>query len=717
MKAIFTTFLLAFGLVSVQAQCPTGTVTLTTQAEVDAFGTDWPNCTDFPDTLIIGEYWSGSDITNLLGLQNLSSVGGNLSINSNDALISLAGLESLSLVSGNLSIWNNNALTSLAALESLSSVGGYLSFQYNDALTSLVGLENLNSVGGHLGISNNDALTSLMGLESLSSVGGGLSVHSNRVLIGFRGLEGLSSMIGGFFIGNNDALASLEGLGNISGVSGNIHIFSNPILSVCSIWSICQYLQGYDPSVQYASIHDNASGCNSKEEIELSCLDAFNYMSGQIYADLDCNSTFDGADAYSPNVFITKANGTPIAATNGGGEYVALLALGTINTLRVNAPSGYTAQPNTFQILTNDTLTAYTGYDFRLCPDSLFKDASVHVAAINPPRPGFNNTYHICYENIGTQPTDVTLALTFSDEAAAYLSIEDADGGMVIDNSIVWSLTDVPVFGQACFTVVVSLLPATPLGSLLIANASISVVSDDVADTFKNTQTVVGSYDPNDKSVSPTENDVETAEGPQRLTYTVRFQNTSTFPAEFVEVLDTLEANLDIKTLQLLSASHAYRLTVLDDHILKFRFDSINLPDSTSDEASSYGYVMFSLETVNGLQLGNVVNNSAAIYFDFNAPFLTDTATSTFVTSSLNDANVLPLQVSPNPAHRTTTVFVGGNDSSKVQLINTLGNVMQQHEVSGSSALTLDVSALPSGVYFIRVTRGTGMGVAKLVKE
>ena len=183
-----------------------------------------------------------------------------------------------------------------------------------------------------------------------------------------------------------------------------------------------------------------------------------------------------------------------------------------------------------------------------------------------------------------------------------------------------------------------------------------------------------------------------------------------------MEVLDTLEANLDIKTLQLLSASHAYRLTVLDDHILKFRFDNINLPDSTTDEAGSHGYVMFRLETVSGLQLGDVVQNSAAIYFDYNAPAITNTATSTFVIPSRDDANVLQLRVLPNPTHHTTTVFFEGKGSTKIQLLNTLGSVIQQHEVSGSS-LTLDVSALPSGVYFVRATSGAGMGAAKLVKE
>ena len=666
----------------VSGQCPTGNVILSTQAEVDAFGVNWPNCTDFPDTLTI----SGADITNLSGLSGLTSIGNNLIIEYNDALANFTGLENLTSVGGDLYIYGNADLVNFTGLENLSSIGQGLFIGGNSALVNLTGLENLTSVGD-LWFTENVNLVNLAGLENINSVGN-------------------------LWFYLNYSLTSLTGLENLSYIGESLTLYDNPNLSACSIWAVCQYVQTYEN----VGIVGNDSGCNSESEILSSCTGIFSHVSGQVYADIDCNGTFDGADGYALNFLISESDGTPITTTNSGGEYIILLAPNSTNAISVNAPAGLTVYPDTFQIVTDTTLTAYTGYDFRLCFDSIFSDASVIVAALDPPQPGFNNTYHICYQNIGSLPTDATLTLTFSGEAAAYLSISDANGGIVSGNTVTWSLTDVPVFGQGCFMVVVSLLPETPLGSLLTANASISVVSDVIADSYENTQTVVGSYDPNDKTVSPTEIDFATAEGPQRLTYTVRFQNTGTFAATFVEVLDTLEANLDITTLQLLSASHAYTLTVLDDHILKFRFDDINLPDSTTDEVGSHGYIMFSLETVAGLQLGDVVSNSAAIYFDFNAPVITNTAATEFVTPTLTPTAKMPLQVLPNPTRNTATVFFEGSSRTKIQLLNTLGSVIQQHEVSGSS-VTLDVSALPSGVYFVRATSGAAMGTAKLVKE
>src|SRR5690606_26111693 len=57
-------------------QCPPGDVSLTSQTEVDAFATNYPNCTEISG----GLYISGSTITDLSPLNNLTSVGGFLRI-------------------------------------------------------------------------------------------------------------------------------------------------------------------------------------------------------------------------------------------------------------------------------------------------------------------------------------------------------------------------------------------------------------------------------------------------------------------------------------------------------------------------------------------------------------------------------------------------------------------------------------------------------------
>ena len=93
---------------------------------------------------------------------------------------------------GDLYIFGNGALTNLDGLANLTSVGGDLYigvfFNGNPALTNIDGLANLTSVGGDLYIFGNGALTNLDGLANLTSVGGDLYISFNAALTNCQGL-------------------------------------------------------------------------------------------------------------------------------------------------------------------------------------------------------------------------------------------------------------------------------------------------------------------------------------------------------------------------------------------------------------------------------------------------------------------------------------------------------------------------------------------------
>jgi hypothetical protein len=259
-------------------------------------------------------------LTSLTGLNNLNSIGGNLFIGNNNALTSLTGLENLNTIEGNLHIDQNDALTCFTGLESLDSIGGYfiildnnnnslinltgldnltsigdyLYIALNDALINLTGLENLTYIGGWLEIGWNDALTSLAGLENLNSVGGYLTIYFNESLANMTGLENLTSISGHLQISNNNTLNSLIGLQSLTSIGGYLFVWNNGALtnltglenvqansidtlnilyninlSECDVQSICDYLEAPNGTI---AIHDNASGCNSPEEVEAACL-------------------------------------------------------------------------------------------------------------------------------------------------------------------------------------------------------------------------------------------------------------------------------------------------------------------------------------------------------------------------------------------------------------------------------------------------------------
>jgi len=110
-------------------------------------------------------------------------------------------------------VWGgNNALTSLTGLENLTSIGGNLKIDGNDALISLTGLDKLTSIGGDLWIRFNDALSDLSGLDNVTSINkGDLKIVNNDFLISISGLENIDcSSINNLDICDNISLSTCE---------------------------------------------------------------------------------------------------------------------------------------------------------------------------------------------------------------------------------------------------------------------------------------------------------------------------------------------------------------------------------------------------------------------------------------------------------------------------------------------------------------------------
>jgi len=142
------------------------------------------------------------------------------------------------------------------------------------------------------------------------------------------------------------------------------------------------------------------------------------------------------------------------------------------------------------------------------------------------------------------------------------------------------------------------------------------------------------SYDPNDKKVFPEGcgqyGSVSRDEIANGLIYKIRFQNTGTAPAKNVVIRDTIDTDLNIETLTLLSTSHPYtKAEVLPGNVLVWTFDKINLPDSASDMNGSMGYVKYRIKPKAGLPDGTKITDRAAIYFDLNQPVITNTTLNT----------------------------------------------------------------------------------------
>jgi uncharacterized repeat protein (TIGR01451 family) len=219
---------------------------------------------------------------------------------------------------------------------------------------------------------------------------------------------------------------------------------------------------------------------------------------------------------------------------------------------------------------------------------------------------------------------------------------------------------------------------------------------------------VVNSYDPNMKEVYP----VNVLPGyDDWFTYTIHFQNTGNAPAFNIRLRDTLDTQLDLNTFEVLGYSHPANVGV-SGNILTVRFNNIMLPDSTSDYEGSMGYFQYRLKPLPNLPNGSQIRNTAYIYFDYNAPIVTNTTENNFditvpVKSLVYTENSFSLY--PNPS---TGVFIF-KDTKNVNSVEVY-SIVGEKILSQTNQKTINLNGFSKGIYFARVNGGV---VLKMVKE
>ncbi|MCC7246068.1 MAG: hypothetical protein IT269_10335 [Saprospiraceae bacterium] len=233
---------------------------------------------------------------------------------------------------------------------------------------------------------------------------------------------------------------------------------------------------------------------------------------------------------------------------------------------------------------------------------------------------------------------------------------------------------------------------------------------------------LVGSFDPNDKHAYPEGVGSQHFILPETpLEYTIRFQNTGTDTAFQVVIRDELSTLLEPMTLQILSSSHPVRVEFEDARKLAFEFPGIALPDSNVNLAASQGFVTFSISPKTGLQSGQVINNTANIYFDENEPMATNTWFHTIQSNLINGSTptddkmpVVTLEkpaVFPNPAKPGDRLdWLQDHADGRATMFNAWSvPVAEMMVANGHSQVPPHI---PPGVYYLKMS---GKKVSRLV--
>ena len=704
--------------------------------------------------------WNQLSSLNVVGFNNLIDLNfGNNTINTID-LSGLSSIENLKCIENAMPTINVNALTTLKKLNcsnnllttiNVDQLVNLIDFNCSFNLLSVINVNMLihlttldcsdNQIT-NLPISNLNQLTSLnCGSNLLTALDisnapelNRLSCYSNQLTnLDTTNTTKLSSIIC-----SNNLFSSLDFNAITEATEITYLIQNNPLLTYVNTKNGTQY-----PTVSAAgclnlrficademNINSILSNLNfqglSNVQINSYCSFVpgghYNTITGKINLDLD-NNGCDPNDYRFPQIRVGINDGINSGAsfTNISGDYTFFTQAGNFSITPQLENAFFTISPLNatlnFNAVTNETQTQ----NFCITPLGVHKDVEITIIPLDHARPGFDANYSLAYKNKGNQILSGSINLTFDDAVLDFVSATPNTLSQAI-NSLNWDYANLIPFESRSieFTLNVNApteIPAVNINDILHYTASISPISGDetIADNdFSLNQTVTGSFDPNDKTCLEGNTITPEMVG-NYLHYLIRFQNSGTAAAENVVVKDIIDTNkFDISSLQLTSTSHP-QVTKITGNKVEFQFQNINLPAEIDDEPGSHGYIAFKIKTKNNLVIGNSVSNKADIYFDYNFPIETNTATSTVALLGLNQFENTTVTVAPNPTKNAVRITSKGMITS-VQLFDVQGRILET-QLFNTETVDFSLSQKNSGVYFIKIITEKGVKTEKIIKE
>jgi len=604
----------------------------------------------------------------------------------------------------------DNQMTSLnlTGLTNLEDLYCYKNQLNSLNLNGLINLENLNC--------NTNQLTSLdvQGLINLER----LTCFSNKLSsLNIQGLVNLKNLDC-----HNNHLASLDvqGLMNLELLSCGSNQLTSLNIKNTKIFNDNEILFENNPNLKYICCNEeriegikdltisNGQSCEVNSYCTFTPDGKFYLLKGENIYDGNEN----GCDDLDTKLQFTKFNITNGSLTgsfisNSTGRYSIPLQDGTHTVTPIlENPHAFTITPSSYTITFPSTFDTIT-QNFCITPKGIFRQTNITVIPLSPPaRPGFDAKYKIVWENAGNQIEIGTLNFTYDETLLDFISATQA-ADQITDGIIKWNFTNLLPFEKREITVTLKVnrptdTPAVNAGDKLYLTASI------LDNIFTLENTVVGSYDPNDKTCLQGDSVKPDMVG-EYVDYLIRYENTGNYAAENVVVKDIIDTKrFDVSTLQITDASHEV-YTRIEGNKVEFIFENIKLP---FDDANNDGYIAFKIKTLPSVVLGDSLKNLADIYFDYNFPIRTNEAKTTIALSVPTVDIITDFSIYPNPVRDILNISTE-EKWTKAEIYDISGRIMRIVSLDSQS---IDVSGLETGTYFIRLKDGDKVGLFKFFK-
>jgi len=356
--------------------------------------------------------------------------------------------------------------------------------------------------------------------------------------------------------------------------------------------------------------------------------------------------------------------------------------------------------------------------NFCISSNGSHPDLEMVIIPLNSAVPGFNSDYKIVFKNKGTTMQSGTVVFNFNDSLMDFINASTSPSSQST-GVLSWNFTNLLPFETREIKAKFELntptdIPPVNDGDILHYTAQINGSPDDTPadNTFTLNQTVVNSLDPNDKTCLEGTMIAQSQVG-DYIHYLIRFENNGTANARNIVIKDEIDAEkFDISTLIPLSGSHSFITRMTGTNKVEFIFENIQLP---FDDANNDGYISFKIKTKSTLTIGDMFSNTANIYFDYNAPIITNTYTTT-VRGVLATAEIKTdkenVSIYPNPVQ--DVLYIKSNDEIvKAEVYDAAGRILITTSVKGN---TINVSELAKGNYIIKLFTKDKMMVQKFIK-
>ena len=522
---------------------------------------------------------------------------------------------------------------------------------------------------------------------------------------------------------NNNSISCFPTFPNSLSTATQFKISSNPFTCLPNYVTAMNPLTLAYPLCIDGDLVNNYNGCISAKGIL-----------GTIYKDKTSNCVFDASDLGCNNirVMLLDTGNNLIAQTysfnNGTYYFPDTIGIFTVKIDTANAPFSVQCMfPGIDSVITT-TNTLVKNVNFGVTCKPGFDIGVQSIQTIGRVFPGLQHRINLnagdisnwidfyCGSGVGGQvQITVTGPVTYNGIASGALT--PSINGNVYTYTIANFGT---INNSTAFNLLFTTDTSAQAGDQICVNVAVTPTVGDNNMSNNNYQfcyQVSNSYDPNKKEVYPI--DVQPGFN-DYFTYTVHFQNTGTAPAMNIRLTDTLDANLDLETFQVINYSH-YNTASVKGNVLTFHFPNIQLPDSTSNLEGSQGFVQYRIKPKANLPVGTKIKNTANIYFDYNPVIVTNTTTNEYtLTASLNEKTQnTTLSIYPNPSNGKYLLSITDvTDVSKltIEVRNVMGEILLKTKMQNNVS-QIDLSAFANGIYFVQINGSNQSLNQRIIKQ